>query len=322
MRPWRCTTSPPPDTPVLGFPVAPMLATAGDLPVDDDAWAYEVKWDGYRTLAFLDHGTLRLQSRNLLDVTSRWPELAGLAGSVPPGLTVLDGETVAVEPDTGRPSFGALQRGEGVVRYVAFDVLVLDGHETCSLPYERRRELLRSGLEPAPRWSVPAHRVGGGADLLVAARDHGLEGIIAKRLGSTYQPGRRSAAWRKVKIRHQQEVVIGGYTRGQGSRRATFGALLVGVHDDAVLRFAGAVGTGFDDATLHDLACRLQLLETPEPPFRSPVPAAVRRTAVWVQPVLVAEVAFTEWTADGLLRQASFVGLRDDKSPDEVVREP
>jgi bifunctional non-homologous end joining protein LigD len=234
---------------------------------------------------------------------------------------VLDGEMVALAPD-GTPRFELLQRGEVPVTYVVFDVLSIDGRDTTSLAYEDRRRLLMDLVDGGDHWIVPAHHVGGGEALLQAARDRSLEGIVAKRLGSIYQPGKRSPAWRKVKVRRQQEVVIGGWTKGTGNREDVFGAVLVGYYEGDTLRYGGAVGTGFDRRLLQSLQQTLADLATDECPFDPPPPAPVRRTAHWVRPELVGEIAFAEWTFDGVVRQASFLGLRDDKDPHDVIREP
>jgi bifunctional non-homologous end joining protein LigD len=302
--------------------IVPMKAVTGPLPtVDDDQWAYEIKWDGYRAIAFVDAGGVRLQSSNLLDLTPRWPELGGLWHDVSPRPAVLDGEVVALDPK-GAPRFELLQRGEVAVTYVVFDLLSLDDIDAMPLPYEERRRLLHDAITPGSHWIVPNHQTGGGQDLLDAARARGLEGVMAKRLGSTYQPGRRSPAWRKVKVRREQELVVGGWLPGTRARATTFGSLLLGYYEGDKLRYAGAVGSGFDARTLAHLTAELARLATPECPFEPPPPRVVARLAHWVRPELVAQVAFAEWTFDGVVRQASFLGWRDDKDPSEVIREP
>jgi bifunctional non-homologous end joining protein LigD len=303
--------------------IVPMKAVTGALPspAEDDGWAYEIKWDGYRAIAFVEDGAARFQSTNLLDLTARWPEMASLPTAVHAASAVLDGEMVALAPD-GTPRFELLQRGEVPVTYVVFDVLSIDGRDTTGLAYEDRRRLLMDLVDAGDHWIVPAHHVGGGQALLDAARERSLEGIVAKRLGSTYQPGKRSPAWRKVKVRRQQEIVIGGWTKGTGNREDVFGALLVGYYEGDALRYGGAVGTGFDRRLLQSLQRTLDDLATEKCPFDPPPPAPVRRTARWVRPELVGEIAFAEWTFDGVVRQASFLGLRDDKDPRDVIREP
>lgn len=299
-----------------------MKAVTGPLPApDDETWAYEIKWDGYRAITFVEDGDVRLQSTNLLDLTARWPELGAIAGSVHAKSAILDGEVVALAPD-GTPRFELLQRGEVPVTYVVFDVLGVDGRNTMVLPYEERHRLLVDLLVPGDHWIVPDNHIGGGDTLLQAARDHSLEGVVAKRLGSTYQPGKRSPAWRKIKVRREQELVIGGWTVGTGNREDTFGSILVGYYEGAALRYGGAVGTGFDRRLLESLQASFRRLASDECPFDPPPPAAVRRTARWLRPEMVCEVAFAEWTFDGVVRQASFLGLRDDKDARDVVREP
>ena len=292
----------------LSFPVEPMKAVLGTLPHDDDAWAYEVKWDGYRALAHIDEGSVRLQSGSGRDVTATYPELASLADGVLAGRAILDGELVVFD-DEGVPRFELMQRHAHQVVFHVFDVLHLDGHDTIELPYEDRRRLLAQAVEPGSNWLVPTHQVGDGAELLEATGAQGLEGVMAKRLGSTYQPGRRSPNWRKVKHRRQAEVVIGGYTAGTGNRAATFGALLVGRWDGGRLAFAGGVGTGFDQVTLETLARHLGDLATDECPFDPPPPASYRRGATWVDPVLTASIEIAEFTNEGFVRHASFVDL-------------
>jgi bifunctional non-homologous end joining protein LigD len=304
----------------------PMRATtADDLPLGDE-WAYEIKWDGYRVIAFVARGSLRLQTRNLLDCTDEFPEVAGIARQVGAHDVILDGEVVALDAQ-GRPSFELLQArgkpGAGNKRriaYMVFDVLWLDGQSTMPLPYHERRALLESLALKGAAWQTPARHVGDGAALLEATRAQGLEGLVAKRLNSIYEPGKRTRAWLKVKHVRQQELVIGGWLDGEGSRAGRFGALLAGYYDDdGLLRFAGRVGGGFTDAMLDELRARLDELATDVNPFTTP-PALPPRPH-FVRPELVAEAAFTEWTAEGLLRHPRFKGLRFDKDPRAVTRE-
>jgi bifunctional non-homologous end joining protein LigD len=287
-----------------------MKATLGTLPVDDDRWAYEIKWDGYRTLAFVDAESVRLQSTNLHDVTAKYPELGELATGVHAGTAVLDGELVVLDDD-GRPRFELMQRHERQAVLHVFDVLRIDDHDTTELPYESRRQLLDQLVEPGDNWLVPGHRIGGGGELLAATGEQGLEGVMAKRLGSTYVPGKRSPNWRKIKHRRRVDVVIGGFTTGEGNRATTFGSLLVGRHDGDSLVFAGGVGTGFDQTLLDSLRDRLRHLETADCPFDPPPPATYRRAARWVTPRLTATIELTEFTNDGLVRHASFVELHE-----------
>jgi len=295
------------------FPVAPMKATMTALPVGDD-WAFEVKWDGYRTIVHIADGTVRLQSTAGHDVTARWPEFAGLAESVNAAAVILDSELVVFD-DEGRPRFELVQNsGVGSKRQAVlqlFDVLAVDGTDTIELPYEDRRRLLDQLVEPGDNWVVSPYRVGNGEALLDATRERGLEGVMAKRLGSAYRPGTRSKDWRKVKNRQRVELTIGGYTRGSGNRSSTFGALLVGVPDTASgkLRFAGGVGTGFNHRTLEKLTARMRALHSDACPFEPIPPTSYRRDAAWVRPELrcVAEIA--EFTNEGFVRHASFIEL-------------
>jgi len=314
--------------------IEPMKAVTGELPTDD-GWAFEVKWDGMRIITFCDRGSVRLQTTNRLDATARFGELGALAQALRAHQVVLDGEVVAFS-DAGRPDFGLLQsrmhgippgamRGEEElvpISYVVFDLLWLDGLDAMRAPYLDRRRLLVDLVEPGSSWQVPAHQVGDGRALLDAVTERGLEGVMAKRTDSIYTPGKRSAAWRKVKVRRRQELVVGGWLPGEGARASTFGALLVGYHTPDGLHYAGRVGTGFDAVDLARLQAALAARPRPTSPFLPPMPAAVLRRAHWVEPELVVEVSFGEWTSGDILRHPSFEGLRIDKSADEVVREP
>ncbi len=313
-----------------------MKAISGDLPAGE-GWTYEVKWDGMRALAFVDGGRLRIQSANERDVTASWPELAGLPDALAATTALLDGELVATD-DHGRPSFGRLQQrmhvsspaeaarraAEVPVTYVVFDLLHLDGHDLTSLPLVDRRRLLDQLMDPGPSWrSSPQHD--DGVALLAAADERGLEGVVAKRTDSTYEPGRRTRTWLKVKVRRRQEMVVGGWVTGEGGRAGRIGALLVGYHDHpggGPLRFAGRVGTGFTDAELQRLAHLAAPLVVAQCPFDPPPPRAeLRRGPTWLRPELVAELAFAEWTEDGRLRHPSYLGLRDDKAACDVTRD-
>ncbi|MEA2250305.1 MAG: bifunctional non-ous end joining protein LigD [Solirubrobacteraceae bacterium] len=327
---------PPADTSAEPMPdkLVPMLARPGTLPRDDENWAYEVKWDGVRAICHSEPGRMRLHSRNLLDITPRYPELGRLNRALSHHRAILDGEVVALDAD-GRPSFGALQRrmhvgSESAVRrlardtpvtYMIFDLLWVDGHSLMELPYaERRARLEELDLKEGERWRVPDHVVGHGAELLAATAEQGLEGVIAKRLDSPYEPGRRSANWLKIKNFARQEVVVGGWMPGEGRRRDRIGSLLVGVGEDDGLRYAGRVGTGFTEQELDRLAGLLGPLQRDDSPFAPGVPKPPR-DAVFVDPRLVAEVEFREWTDSGQLRAPSYKGLRDDKPAELVVRE-
>lgn len=290
-----------------------MKATLAGLPAasDDDRWAYEIKWDGYRTLAFIEGGEVRVQSSSGRDVTAQYPELGALADGVHADVAILDGELVVPGAD-GVPRFELIQRHTSPAVLYVFDVLRIDAHDTISLGYLDRRRLLVDLVEPGANWLVPGHHVGGGAELLAATFDQQLEGVMAKRLDSPYQPGVRTPNWRKVKNRRRVDVVIGGFSAGTGNRSTTFGSLLVGVPGESgTLRFAGGVGTGFDQTTLETMHRRMRALATRECPFDPPPPTAYRRGATWVRPELLATIEIAEFTNEGFVRHASFVELRD-----------
>ena len=298
----------------LGFPVLPMKATMGSTGAvpDGDDWAFEIKWDGYRTIAHVADGVVRLQSTAGHDVTARWPEFTDLATSVNAMSAILDGELIVFDDD-GRPRFDLVQRSgvgsdrQAVIQF--FDVLQVDGIDTIDLAYLDRRRLLDQLIEQGDNWTVPSFTVGDGAALVAATADQGLEGVIAKRVDSRYRPGARSNDWRKIKNRTTVELTIGGFTVGTGTRADTFGALLVGRPGTDGLAFAGGVGTGFDQRTLRDLTDRLRGLVADDCPFEPPPPSPVARTATWVDPVLRAVVEIAEFTNDGHVRHASFLRL-------------
>jgi bifunctional non-homologous end joining protein LigD len=319
---------------VLGR-LVPMLARPGVLPPDDGSWALEMKWDGVRTLAYCEGGAVRLVSRTGQDVTGTYPELAGLAAGAGGRQALLDGEIVALGP-SGWPDFEALIQRIHVssaaaarhmaarlpVTYLAFDLLQLDGRWLLDEPYHRRRELLEGLALQGARWQTPPSFTGvPGADVLAVSRQHGLEGVVAKRLDSRYEPGRRTGSWRKIKNVYQQEAVVGGWRVGLGRREGLIGSLLVGLHAPEGLAYAGHVGTGFTDQTLEMLTRRLAPLRRATSPFAGQVPREHARGAVWTEPELVVEVAFSGWTREGRMRAASYRGLRLDKPPDEVVKE-
>ena len=336
---WMIHRMDPPADEAAGAPmpekIVPMMARTGTLPRDDEDWAFEVKWDGVRAICHSEPGRMRLHSRNLLDITPRYPEVGRLNRALSHHRAVLDGEIVALDAE-GRPSFGALQRrmhvgSESTVRrlaketpvtYIIFDLLWLDGRSLMDLPYsERRARLAELELGDGGRWRVPDYVVGHGEQLLAATEQQGLEGVIAKRLDSKYEPGRRTPAWLKIKHTARQEVVVGGWVPGDGKRRDRIGALLVGVReDDGTLRHVGRVGTGFTESELDRLAEMLRPLERDDSPF-APGGPKIPRGAVFADPELVAEVEFREWTDGGQLRAPSYKGLRDDKPAELVVRE-
>jgi bifunctional non-homologous end joining protein LigD len=333
---WLIHRMDPPDDPdrePMPERIVPMLAGAGSLPKPEKGWAFEVKWDGVRAIAYVQPGRLRLESRNLREITDGYPEVRGLLRDLGMRDAVLDGELVAFDDD-GHPSFERLQRRMHVtapssvrrlaastpVVYAIFDLLYLDGHNLMALPYEQRRERLEQLGLSGPAWRVPAAHHANGQRLLDATAAQGLEGVVAKRLSSRYEPGRRTGAWVKVKNTRRQELVIGGWLPGEGRRTDRIGALLVGYFEDGrALRYAGRVGTGFTDRTLGELGEKLGPLRCDQPPF-DPVPK-LPRNAVFVEPRLVAEIEFREWTSDGVMRAPSYKGLRDDKPAVAVGRE-
>jgi bifunctional non-homologous end joining protein LigD len=321
----------------LGLPATlkPMLATTGNPPArGQNNWAVEMKWDGVRALAFVENGRLRLGSRTGKDITGTYPELAGLARATGHKQALIDGEIVAFTD--GKPDFEALQPRMHVssasqavrlaeqtpVTYLAFDVLQLDGRPLEGLPYSERRGLLTSFFPNGSAWLCPPNFPGEDLDdVLTASRANGLEGVVAKRLDSRYEPGARSAGWLKIKNQLRQEVVVAGWKPGKGNRTGQIGSLLVGVYDDGGLLYSGHVGTGFSDATLRMLGRRLEPLRRRDSPFAEPVPAEYAKQAVWVEPRLVIDVAFDRWTRVGRMRAPTYRGLRDDKDPADVVRE-
>jgi bifunctional non-homologous end joining protein LigD len=314
-----------------------MLATSGQLPSSDAGWAYEMKWDGLRAICYIAGG-VRLESRTGRDVTHAYPELQGLGralGAAGASEAVLDGEIVAFGEEDW-PSFEAMQQrmnissaaeartlsAEVPVSYLAFDLLSLNGHALLDLPYSERRALLdQLGLDGS-NWQTPsAFTEHSGADVQAASREQHLEGVVAKRLASRYEPGKRSASWIKVKNVRRQEAVVGGWKPGERGRAGQIGSLLIGVHGPDGLAYAGHVGTGFTQQTLRMLARRLLPLQRDTSPFATEVPREHARLARWADPLLVVEVAFAEWTKAGRLRAPSYKGLRDDKDPAEVIRE-
>jgi bifunctional non-homologous end joining protein LigD len=310
--------------------VVPMLARLSKMPPNEDDYGFEVKWDGIRAIVYsgAGEGDIRIENRNLRDITFKYPELHPLAGLN----AVIDGEIVALDAK-GRPSFERLQgrmhlsteaavharMGDIPVRYMAFDLIWHDGSDLTELPYTERRAALDAlGLE-AQYWQTPAWRIGEGTALLAAAKAQALEGIMAKRLDSPYCPGKRTSHWLKIKAKLRQELIIAGWLPGEGRRTDTLGALLLGYYDGHVLRYAGRAGTGFKEHDLTMLMKELKARARDRSPFEPPPEPP--RQAIFVEPELVAEVEFTEWTREGILRQSAYKGLRDDKNPQDVVRE-
>ena len=315
--------------------IRPMLAVLrDDLPRDQDNWGYEFKWDGVRATVYVDGGRPRVLSRNDRDVTASYPELRDLAESLGSRQVLLDGEIVALDAN-GRPSFEALQSRMHVtnsaqvrrlmkqtpVTFLVFDVLHLDGRAMLEEPYVERRSVLEALDLSGPSWQTPPHFEGDGDAVVAASKTQGLEGVMVKRLDSRYYPGKRSDCWWKVKNLQTQEVVIGGWKPGAGRRAGAIGSLLLGVPGPGGLEFAGHVGTGFTDKMLRDLEAQLAPLARDQSPFATPVPREHAKTAKWVEPTVVGEVVFSEWTREGRLRHPAWRGLRPDKAANDVVRE-
>jgi bifunctional non-homologous end joining protein LigD len=328
--------------------VRPMLASPGR-PRDLAAWSVEFKWDGVRALAFAESGTLRLVSRTGKDITATYPEVSPLGRAIGHKQALLDGEIVAFSG--GRPDFEALQprmhvsspaqalrlAGQTPVTYLVFDVLQLDGRPLTGLPYLERRKLLEEIIPNGGGWLSPPTFPGEDLDaVLAASAAHGLEGVVVKRLDSVYEPGARPGSWLKLKNVLSQEVVVAGWKPGKGNRAGLIGSLLVGCYGTTGsgtagsgttgaggrgLLYCGHVGTGFSGQALRMLTRRLAALRRADSPFDDPVPAEYARSAAWVEPRLVIEVAFDRWTRAGRMIAPAYQGLRDDKDPGDVVRE-
>jgi bifunctional non-homologous end joining protein LigD len=302
---------------------SPMLATLHEgLPAGGE-WLYEVKFDGYRALAYVHRGDCRLVSRNDKDLTERFGAVAeALVKATKSPDAVLDGEICRLDPD-GRSSFSELQQGSGPLVYYAFDLLELDGEPLVGLPLAERKARLETLLDRRNRTVRLSVAFDDGEALLAAARERGLEGIVAKRAESPYAPGRRTRDWLKIKLLHEQEFVVAGYTPGAGRREGTFGALVLAVNEGGELAYVGNVGTGFTDDEIDRLLRLLNPLRRDSPPFSAvPKMARVRaRDVQWVAPELVVQVRFGEWTHDGRLRQPTYLGVREDKKASQVTRE-
>ncbi|MGX5681203.1 ATP-dependent DNA ligase [Schumannella luteola] len=314
--------------------LSPMLASPGTIGELGDAeqWAFEMKWDGVRTIAEVRAGTVRLWSRNGVDVTATYPELQALPGMLRAD-AVLDGEIIALNA-AGRPDFGVLQKRMKLakpkdvepamaatpVQFMVFDVLELDGETLTGRPYDERRELLAGALLPTGAVQLPPVFDGDARAAVATSRKLGLEGVLAKRRASAYLPGKRASSWIKIKHHLTQEVVIGGWRPGSGTRAHHVGSLLMGVPGPDGLEYVGRVGTGFSDRMLEELGTRLRRLERKTSPFVE-VPAPDASDARWVTPSLVGEVEFSEWTPTGKLRHPTWRGLRPDKDPEDVHRE-
>jgi bifunctional non-homologous end joining protein LigD len=319
-----------------------MLATLVATPFDDPDWAFEVKWDGFRVEAVIADGAVRLWTRGEQDAARYFGDFLDPPSWIAAADAVVDGEVIALDA-RGEPDFGLLQeriRGRGRIAdaggprgrvraagarggsfvYEVFDLLHLDGRSLLEKALAERRGLLGSVLRPDPRVRLSEDVTGTGLAFFEAARVRGLEGIMAKDRRSTYLPGLRSKAWQKIKIRPEQELVVGGWARGIG-RAVDLGALLVGVYEDGRLRYAGKVGAGFTNAVREELLGALPALAADEPPFDPAPPRPVARNALWVRPELVIRAEFAGWTGDGLVRQASYKGIDHGKNPLRVSRE-
>ena len=304
---------------------APMLATLAEDVPKGPGWLYEVKWDGYRALATLSGGEASLRSRNGNDLTQRFSGVAkAIEKAVRTPDCVLDGEVCALDED-GRATFSAMQQGRPGTSYVfaVFDVLEADGEPLVDLTLAERRARLEALLDRRHRGVQLSEFFDDGDALYAAAKDHGWEGIVAKKADSRYAVGRRTREWLKIKTHGRQEFLIAGYTKGQGRRQGRFGSLVLAVNRDGELAYAGNCGTGFSDAEIDRLLKKLKPLERKESPFAvvPKMPKVRKDDVVWVEPRLVCEVEFVEWTHDGRLRAPSYQGLREDKEPEEVRRE-
>lgn len=331
------------EAPFPGF-VAPMLATLAADAFDDPDWLFEIKWDGYRVEALVRDGSVRLHTRNGNDAGTWFPHLLDPPDWIDAREAVVDGEVVALDEE-GRPDFGLLQErlrvshGIGGPRhrpvadrgappaapaplvYQAFDLLHLNGRSLLKVPLEERKRLLRRVLLEHPRVRYAADVEGAGRAFLRAAGERGLEGMVAKHRRGAYEPGRRSATWLKVKIRPEQEFVVGGYLPGEGSAK-DLGAVLVGTYEGEALRYAGRVGSGFDARTRRELRALFDRAAREASPFEpAPQRRGDLRAAVWVEPALVIRVAFSNWTREGAIRQPSFKGIEPGRDPRSVTRE-
>jgi bifunctional non-homologous end joining protein LigD len=313
--------------------ITPMLASLSDKPFDDPNWLFEIKWDGYRAVAFLDNGDVRLVSRNHNDLTARFSELSGLSATVNAKSAILDGEVVVLD-DQGRPSFSLMQqrtglrsrgrqttpRGDLPILYYVFDLIYLDGYDLRRVVLQERKRVLREIVSDSEIVRYSDHFGGNGKALFKVAKEKGLEGIIAKKANSCYEE-RRSREWQKIKITQSADCVIGGYTDPEGSREY-FGSLMLGLYNDKKqLIHVGNAGTGFNYALLKEVSMVLKSVESSSNPFTGPTEP---KKAHWVKPLRVAEVKFTEWTHEtnegGLkLRAPVFMSLREDKNPEDCT---
>lgn len=307
-----------------------MMATLADSPPEGEEWLYEIKWDGIRALCFIENGQVQIYSRSGNRCTQQYPELGVLPNYVNATTALLDGE-VAVVDDKGRPAFNLIQPRISVsdpnsiahlsrsnpVNLFLFDVMYLDGYDLRAVPLMERKRVLGEIVTESDRIRLSGHFVARGREMLEAARQNGLEGIIAKRTDSKYE-SRRSPNWLKIKAVNEQEFVIGGFTAGE---RSYFSSLVLGTYRDGKLVHAGQVGTGFNERTLKEIYDRLKPLITPKSPFSGGITNRLGRDVTWVKPELVAQIKYLEFTPDGMLRAPVFLGLRTDKKSEDVVRE-
>ncbi len=331
---WMIHRMDPPDDPERTTPpndLRPMLATPAAEAPRGEGWSFELKWDGIRAIGYVDGGRIRLLSRNGNDVTRRYPELRRLGETLGAREVVLDGEIVAFD-ESGRPSFELLQRrmhveSEATIRrlareipvtYVLFDLLWLDGRSTMTLPYTERRARLCELALNGESWQTPPNEVGDGGTTIEVSRRFGLEGVVAKRVDGRYEAGRRSRGWLKVKNRLRQEFVVGGWQPGEKGRTGSIGSLLVGYYDGDRLRFAGKVGSGLTGDAISELERRFEEHGRADSPFAG---GRIPKGARFVEPTVVVEVRFSEWTSSGNVRHPTFLGIRTDKIPSDVVRE-
>jgi bifunctional non-homologous end joining protein LigD len=311
--------------------IEPMLATLASKAFDDPKWLFEIKWDGFRVQAVVRDGSVKIWTRNLKDAETYFPRLLTPATWIEANEAIVDGEVVALD-DQGRPDFSRLQerlgeRGAGGLVYQVFDLLYLDGRSLLGVALEDRKRLLQSVLRPHARVRFAAHVEGEGVAFHAAAQQKGLEGIVAKLRRSPYEPGRRSSAWLKIKIRPEQELVVGGWTPGAGNAR-DLGALVVGVYEDGRLSFSGKVGSGFTGGTRTTLLRRLEPLIVEQPPFDPPPPSDYRGRwggdlggVTWVRPEVVIRAELGGWSRDGMVRQSAYKGIEEGRDPTTVVRE-
>ena len=308
--------------------IPPMLATLVAAPFDDPDWTFEIKWDGFRVETVVDGADVRLWTRGQQDAARYFGPFLEPPTWISARQAIVDGEVIALD-DRGEPDFALLQeRIKGRARggtanpfvYEVFDLMFLDGRSLLDEPLEVRRRLLADVLRPDPRVRLSEDIAGEGIAFFEAAKPRGLEGIMAKDRRAPYLPGKRAMTWQKVKIRPEQELVVGGWTRGTGSA-VDLGALLVGVYEDGALQYAGKVGAGFTQDRRGELLAAMAPLAADEPPFASPPPRPVSKNALWLRPELVIRAEFAGWTGDGLVRQAAYKGFDLGKDPRKVRRE-